>query len=174
MLKKFQIIAGLALMLTLAGCGQKKANPTASSSKPKTVLTTKQYTTAQLQKRYVTIVDAVVDPLDLASYSKPTATIQQAATKGKQQIADVQLQLADNSGQPALNTALQKLGKAATAMLTAMVGKDQATYNTTAKTFMSQTNTIAKTYFNGQIPPKLNVYSQRMANKTSSSAASTN
>lgn len=169
-MKKFWIVAVLGL--ALAGCGQKAASSSSSSSKPKTVITTKQYTTAQLQKRYVKIVDAVVDPLDLASYSKPTAEIKQAASKGRQQIDDLQLQLADNSSQAALTSALQKLSKAAKAMLTAMVGKDQGTYNATAKTFMTQTNTIAKTYFNGNIPQKLSIYSQRMANKTSSSTGS--
>lgn len=168
-MKKFWIVAVLGL--ALAGCGQKASDASSSSSKPKTVITTKQYTTAQLQKRYVKIVDAVVKPLDLASYSKPTTEIKQAASTGKAQIADVQLQLAANSGQPELNSALQKLGKAATAMLTAMMGKDQATYNADAKTFMTQTNTIAKTYFNGSIPSTLTIYSQRMANKTSSSSA---
>ncbi len=164
-MKKIWIMAVLGV--ALAGCGQKKPSATASS-KPKTVITTKQYTTTQLQKRYVKIVDAVVTPLDLASYSKPTATIKQAAATGKQQIADVQLQLASNSGQPALNRALEHLGKTATAMLTQMVGQDQQTYNATAKDFLSQTSTIANTYFNGKLPTKLKVYSQRMNHDTSS------
>lgn len=169
-MKKFWIIAVLGV--ALAGCGQKATSSSSASSKPKTVITTKQYTTTQLQKRYVKIVDAVVDPLNLASYSKPTAEIKQVATKSQQQIADVQLQLADNSGQPELNRALQKLSQAAKAMLTAMVGKDQTAYNATAKTFMTQTNTIAKTYFNGSVPSTLTIYSQRMANKSSNSTSS--
>lgn len=171
-MKKFGIV--VVLGLALAGCGQKNASASSASSKPKTVITTKQYTTAQLQKRYVKIVDAVVTPLDLASYSKSTATIKQAVTKGKRQIANVQLQLADNNGQPKLNQALKQLSQAATTMLTAMVGKDQAAYNTAAKAFMSQTNAIAKTYYNGSIPQKLSVYSQRMANKAGSSTDSAN
>lgn len=177
MKRMLRLLPIVGLMLGLVGCKQAHSAAT-SSSKPKTVVTSKQYTTAQLQKRYVAIVDAVVKPLNMASYTQPTAQIKQAAKAGVTKVDAAGLQLASNTSQPEATQALQKLATAAKTMLTAMNGTDQKAYNADAKAFMDQTSAIAKTYFNGQLPDSLKQYSQRMATKSaatsSSSVASSN
>ncbi|WP_461216026.1 hypothetical protein [Lacticaseibacillus sp. GG6-2] len=171
MKRKVWLIPVLTLAMLLAGCKQHDATAASSSSKAKTVITSKQYTTTQLQKRYTTIVDAVVKPLNLASYSQPPAKIKQAADAGIHTVEQVKLQLASNTSQPAATKAIQQLATAATTMLTAINGTDQKAYNADAKTFMTQTSNIAKTYFNGNMPLSLTTYSQRMANRTTTTSS---
>ncbi len=155
----------LGLGLLLAGCKQHDTTASSSSSKAKTVITSKQYTTAQLQKRYTAIVDAVVKPLDMASYSQPTAKIKKTAAQGVSVVNKIKLELDSNTSQAAETKALQKLATDASAMLTAMGGTDQKAYNADAKTFMAQTSQLAKTYFNGKLPQSLATYSERMTSK---------
>lgn len=171
MKQKVWLIPVLTLAMLLAGCKQQDSTAASSSSKAKTVITSKQYTTPQLQKRYATIVDAVVKPLNMASYSQPAAKIKQAAETSQHKIAQIKLQLASNTSQPEATKALQQLATAATAMLSAMNGTDQQAYNADAKTFMNQTSNIAKTYFNGDMPQALTTYSQRMANRPSATSS---
>ncbi|MFD1485510.1 hypothetical protein ACFQ5J_09745 [Lacticaseibacillus baoqingensis] len=164
-------IVGLALFM--AGCHNNDAKPAKQTSSPKTVVTSKQYTTAQLQKRYTTVVDIVVKPLTMASYSQPNSAVKKAAQDGVAEVEKVRLQLVANNSQPAQTKALIAQAQAAETMLKAMVsGTDQAAYNADAKTFMSQTNAIAKTYYNGVIPKSLGTYSQRMAAKQALSSSS--
>ncbi|MCI1985258.1 MAG: hypothetical protein LKJ69_01835 [Lactobacillus sp.] len=137
---------------------------------PKTVVTSKQYTTQQRQKRDTTIVDTVVKPLNMASYSQPAKTIKAVATSGVTTIEKVRLQLMANNSQPEATKALIKQAQAAETLLKAMGGTDQAAYNADAKTFMTQTTTVAKAYFGGTCPQSLVRYRQRMAAKQSASS----
>lgn len=162
----------LLLSLVLVGCKHAASSQPASSSSAKTVVTSKQYTTSQLESRYTKLVDAVVKPLDMASYSQPAAKVKQAAQTQLGVIDDVRLQLVANTSQAAETKALVTLAQAAQAMLQAMNGSDQKAYNAAAKTFMDQTSTVAKTYFGGRIPQSLVTYSNRMRQTAQSSSSS--
>ncbi|MCI1986877.1 MAG: hypothetical protein LKJ69_09825 [Lactobacillus sp.] len=170
-MKKTALLAIIPLLFTLAACGQGK-KATSSSSSQKTAVLSKQYTTTQLEKRYGTIVDAVVKPLDMASYERPTAEIKASVTKQLGVIDEVRLQLDGNNSQPDETQALITLADDGKTMLNDMLGQDQKKYNASAQTFMSQTTTVSKKYFAGRMPQSVLTYSARMRNQVSSSASS--
>ncbi|WP_390408052.1 hypothetical protein [Lacticaseibacillus jixiensis] len=152
----------LLLSLALVGCKHAPSTQPASSSSIKTVVTSKQYTTSELESRYTKLVDAVVKPLDMASYSKPAAKVKAAAIAQQTTVDDVRLQLVANTSRQQETKALVDLAKTAQTMLKTMTGTDQKAYNAAAKTFMSQTGTVAKQYFGGRVPQSLATYSKRM------------
>lgn len=167
MKKKIWILSLLLLSLTMAGCQKQKATKPASSSS-KTIITSKKYNTKELQSRYEKIVDAVVKPLDMASYSQPNDVIKKQVTTSRETVDNVRLELVSNTSLKDQTQALVKLAGEADTMLEAMVGQNQDDYNAKAKVFMSDTSDLAKKYFNGGVPESLSNYSKRMANRTSS------
>lgn len=160
------------LVFGLSACkSTESGTATKSSSKQATVITSKNYTTAELEKRYVKIADVVMKPLEQASYKESQATIKKTATAGQTTLAEVKLELQDNNSNQALTQALLKYLTAAQKMLTTMLGTNQAAYTAASKEFSLQSSTIAKTYFNGQLPASMVNYSKRMSGQTSSSSS---
>lgn len=166
------LVPVVLLSIALTGCKQDNKGTTSSSSSAKPAIVSKQYTTAQLEKRYVKIADAVMKPLEQASYQESTATIKKTVTASQATIEQVRLELVDNNSEEALTKALIKYEGVAKTMLTTMIGTSQTAYTTASKNFSTQSSTIAKTYFNGQLPQSMINYSKRMQSKTSTSSSS--
>ncbi|WP_125706306.1 hypothetical protein [Lacticaseibacillus daqingensis] len=160
MKKLTTILITLVAAVTLGGCQQPAKTPTTHSTK--TMITSKQYTIAQLRERYVTVTDVAVKPLDLASYKQPEAKLKAAIQSGQKTLARVRLTLVSNITEKPLTDALLKYLDAADQMLTLMTGTDQTAYNAAAKAFSTQCSAIGKTYFGGQLPDSIVNYSKRM------------
>ncbi|MFD1441321.1 hypothetical protein [Lacticaseibacillus hegangensis] len=170
-MKRFrQLMTLLGLFLVLGGCAKKPAKQASSSSK--TVITSRQYTTQQLQARYVKASNAVIKPLNQASYKQPVAQIKASAKTGQAALEKISLQLADNQSNPDLTKALQAYVKAAQTMLTTMVGTDQAAYNAASKEFFKQCQTVGQQYFGGQLPKSVIAFTKRAQAATQASAGS--
>lgn len=150
----------LAAMLVGAGCG-KQDNDAAKSSSQKTVITSRKYTTAQLQKRYVALSDAVITPLNLATYKQPASAIKKAAASGETRVAKVALELADNDSEPALTKALRVYAEAAKQTLKTLSGTDQAAFNAASKEFFNECQSLGQQYFSGQLPESVVTFSKR-------------
>ncbi|WP_156314344.1 hypothetical protein [Lacticaseibacillus camelliae] len=169
-MKRFRrLIILLTVLFAAGGCAKKATKPASSSSK--TVITSRQYTTQQLQARYVKVADVVIKPLNQASYKQSAETIKASVKTGQAKLNQIALQLADNQSNPALTKALQSYVKAAQTTLTTMVGTDQAAYNTASKNFFTQCQTLGQRDFGGQLPQSVIDYSKRTqaAAKASSS-----
>lgn len=167
-----RVMIMLMVLFAAGGCAKKTTKPASSSSK--TVITSRQYTIQQLQARYVKVADAVIKPLNQASYKQPAETIKTSAKAGQASLEKIELQLADNQSNPALTKALQSYVKAAQNTLTTMVGSDQAAYNAASKTFFTQCQNLGQRYFGGQLPQSVIDFSKRTqaAAKASSAASS--
>lgn len=173
-MKKMGYLVLLLASLMMAGGCVKVGQQPATSSSNKTVVTSRQYTTGQLQQRYVKISDAVIKPLNLATYKQPLATIKKTAASSQKTLAAIDLQLADNNSAPALTKALRAYVKAGEQTLTSMTGTNQAAYNSASKAFFTQCQALARQSFGGQLPDSVITLSKRSqaAAKASGSASS--
>ncbi|WP_179396328.1 hypothetical protein [Lacticaseibacillus absianus] len=161
-MKKIMTIALIGLTTGLMlGCHQ--AAPATPSHRTRTVISSKQYTTTELQARFTKVTDAAVKPLDLASYQQADTKIKAAIKAGTATLTAVRLQLVSNQTEPALTKALIAYLETATKMLQALAAGEQATFNTQAKAFSTQCSRIGRQYFKGQLPESIVNYSQRVS-----------
>ncbi|MFD1433111.1 hypothetical protein [Lacticaseibacillus yichunensis] len=152
----------LTLILGLGACSanttQQSAESSSSSSSTKVVVTKKKYTRNELEQRFDSTAQAVIDPITAAADGKGGQQVNDLAKQSQQTLATTRAQLEGNQTEPALTKTLIEYVKLSNDALAKMQGKSQSAYDKAIKKFVDQTSAIAKKHFNNRLPQAFKDY----------------